>query len=298
MIERQHGEVCYFQFNHLSQFPAITHGVFTRLGGYSQAPYRGLNVSFSGGDNFEHVIRNRLLPLQALQIQAYPCATLWLVHGADVVTLGPETWEWCFDQPQRARHAQQQASLLGTKPRWKADAIITKQRGISLALASADCVPLMFYDPVQGVLGMAHAGWRGTARGIAAATVEAMHEQFGCLARDIYAGIGPSIGPCCYEVSEHIRQLFQGQAQFDEMPTAEQYRNLVRESAVFSIQQQSLRLDLWQTNRNQLLMAGLLPEHIELPEVCTACHTDLFFSHRGEHGKTGRFPAILAFREP
>ena len=86
------------------------------------------------------------------------------------------------------------------------------------------------------------------------------------------------------------------------MPTAEQYRNLVRESAVFSIQQRpdggpSLRLDLWQTNRNQLLMAGLLPEHVELPEVCTSCNLDRFFSYRGERGITGRFPALLALRE-
>jgi len=298
VIEQRQDETCYFQFNHLSQFPELIQGVFTRLGGYSQAPYQSLNVAFSSGDDADNVLRNRLLALEALDVQTYPCATLWLVHGADVATLDSVPWEWRFDRPQLSYSPEQRAAFLATKPRWKADAIITKKRGVALALASADCVPLMFYDPVQGALGMAHAGWRGTARGIALATVDAMSEQFGCLPSNIYVGLGPSIGSCCYEVDEHVRDLFQGRAQFDDMPTTQKYRNLVRESVVFSMQQQSLRLDLWYTNRNQLLMAGLLPEHIELPGICTACDTNRFFSHRGEHGKTGRFPGILALRDP
>lgn len=311
MIEQRQGDVCYLQFNQLSQFPELTHGVFTRLGGYSQAPYHSLNAALSGGDSFDNVVRNRLLTLQTMHLHTYPCATLWQVHGADVATLGTEEiWDdWRSDWPYRSYFVEQQEIIWTFKPRRKADALITKRSGVALVLSFGDCPPILLYDPVQAVLGMAHAGWRGTARGIAAATVDAMREQFGCLPSDIYAGIGPSIGPCCYEVSEHVRQIFQGQAHFDEMPTTEKYRNLVGESAVFSVQERAdagmgeasprtaLRLDLWQTNRNQLLMAGLLVEHIELPEICTACHTDIFFSHRREHGKTGRFPAILALHK-
>lgn len=330
MIEQRQGDVCYLQFNLLSQFPELTHGVFTRLGGHSQPPFHSLNAALSGGDNFDNVIGNRLLVLQTLNLHTYPCATLWQVHGADVATLqSDDSWDdWRTDWPHRSYTVEQQEIIWTFKPRRKADAIITKRTDIVLALSFGDCPPILLYDPVQSVLGIAHAGWRGTARGVALATIEAMREQFDCLPRNIYACIGPSIGPCCYEVSEHVRQLFLGHAHFDEMPTAQKYRNLVAESAVFSIgtrfsasetqciapgtrsivaarsiveksdteapSRPSLRLDLWQTNRNQLLMAGLLPEHIELPEVCTACHTDLFFSHRAEHGKTGRFPAILA----
>jgi len=340
VIEQRQGDVRYLQFNHLSQFPELTHGVFTRLGGYSQAPFHSLNAALSGGDNFDSVIRNRLLTLQTLHLQTNPCATLWQVHGADVATLDTDdTWDdWRTNWPHRSYCIEHQEIIWTFKPRRKADAIITKRKGINLALSFGDCPPILLYDPVQSALGLSHAGWRGTARGIAAATIDAMQEQFGSLPRDIYAGIGPSIGPCCYEVSEHVRQLFLGQAQFDEMPTTEKYRNLVAESAVFSLEPEpghrhgrmqghvptiprevydvvgrgvtlhppwtrdtnanySLRLDLWQTNRNQLLMAGLLAEHIELPEVCTGCHTELFFSHRAEHGKTGRFPAILALHE-
>ena len=131
-------------------------------------------------------------------------------------------------------------------------------------------------------------------------TIHAMAEQFGSNSKNIRAGIGPSIGPCCYEVSEEVRCYFIGQQEFASDPTGANYRELVRESAVFTVKciqdHDSLRLDLWETNRNQLLMAGVLPQHIELSEVCTSCKKEYFFSHRGEHGKAGRFPSILALR--
>ena len=301
MIEQQQGNARYMQFNHFRQFPDLIHASFTRLGGYSKTPYRGLNVSYSSGDDFDNVIRNRLLVLKALQIQTYPCATLWMVHGADVVTLGAEPWDdWRTDWPHRSYHIDQQELIWTTKPRRKADALITKHCGVALAMSSADCVPLMFYDPVERVLGLAHAGWRGTARGIAAITIDAMGEQFGSSPNNIHAGIGPSIGPCCYEVSEEVRCYFIGQKEFDFDPTNARYRKLIRESAILTVKRiqgrDSLRLDLWETNRNQLLMAGVLPEHIEASEICTSCDTEHFFSHRGEYGKAGRFPSILALR--
>jgi polyphenol oxidase len=302
LIELQHGNARYVQFNHFLQFPDLIHASFTRLGGYSKTPYQGLNVSYSNGDDFDNVIRNRLLALRALQIQTYPCATLWMVHGADVATLSVESWDdWRTDWPHRSYHIDQHELIWTTKPRRKADALITRHCGVALAMSSADCVPLMFYDPVERVLGLAHAGWRGTARGIAAITVDAMVEQFGSRPNDIRVGIGPSIGPCCYEVSEEVRCYFMGQQEFDTNPTDARYRKLIRESAVFPIKhiqgRDSLRLDLWETNRNQLLMAGVLPRHIELSEICTSCRKEHFFSHRGEYGKAGRFPSILALRQ-
>ncbi len=301
LIEQQQGRVQYVQFGHFLQFPDLVHGIFTRLGGYSKDPYWGLNVSFTTGDGIENVKRNRLLALSALQLNTYPCATLWLVHGADVAVIDTRPWEWRFDQPFMTLAEEQKVLLRTTAPRWKADAIITRQLNISLAVSSADCASVMLYDPVQEAIGIAHAGWRGTARGIVFATVDAMCEHFGCDPGDIYAGIGPSIGPCCYEVSEEVQGLITGRIEFDMQPTLARYRNPVRESTVFSIRElahrNSLRLNLWETNRNQLLMAGLLPEHIELPDICTRCEKDRFYSHRGEHGKAGRFPSILALRD-
>ena len=302
MIEQQHGKARYMQFGHFLQFPDLIHASFTRIGGYSKTPYWGLNVSHSIGDDFDNVIRNRLLALTSLQIQTYPCATLWMVHGAEVATFGVDAWDdWRTDWPHRSYHVDQHELIWTTKPRRKADALITRHCGVALAMSSADCVPLMFYDPVESVIGLAHAGWRGTARGIAAVTVHAMSEQFGSNPNNIRAGIGPSIGPCCYEVSEEVRYYFMGQQEFDTDPIDARYRKLIRESAVFTMMRivgrDSLRFDLWETNRNQLLMAGVIPDHIESSEICTSCKKEHFFSHRGEHGKAGRFPSILALRQ-
>ncbi|HET8845560.1 MAG TPA: peptidoglycan editing factor PgeF [Ktedonobacteraceae bacterium] len=308
MIEQECDNVHYLQFDQYKQFPELIHGIFTRQGGYSQAPFESLNVSLSSGnERYEDAVRNRFRVLQSLDIAHYPCATMWMVHSANVLTLDGDNWvDWSSDWPHAVYQLDELGYPEGTrlqwtfKPRTKADALITRKRGIALAMSTADCVPILFYDPVVEAIGVAHAGWRGTARGIAATTVSALHQQFGCDPANIIAGIGPSIGPCCYEVSEEVQQLFLGQIAFDEMPTDEAYRELVAESAVFEARRLadrvSLRLDLWETNRKQLLLAGLLPEHVELPDTCTSCETQRFFSHRAEQGKTGRFPAILALR--
>lgn len=313
MIEQQRGSVRYLQFSQLLPFSEIVHGVFTRLGGYSAAPYTGLNVSSGVGDNPESAIRNRLLVLETLGLENRPCATLWQVHGADVAILDPdnETWDdWRTDWPYRSYNVDGRELQWTFKARRKADVVLTRQRDIPLVLSFADCVPIVLYDPIRQVIGIAHGGWRGTARGVAFAAVEAMRSRFDSQPGDIRACLAPSIGPCCYEVSENVRALFYGQEAFPDMPTDERYVDAVRESAVFSMKQRAdrpaptLHLDLWETNRNQLLAAGILPEHIELPlagqshrPYCTSCRTDLFFSHRAEQGKTGRFPVVIMLKD-
>jgi len=306
LIEQQRGSVRYLQFSQLLPFSEIVHGVFTRHGGYSAGSYTGLNVSFGVGDEPESAIRNRLLVLETLGLENRPCATLWQVHGADVAILDPENevWDdWRSDWPYRSYSVDGRKLQWTFKARRKADAILTRQRGIPLVLSFADCVPIVLYDPVQHVIGIAHGGWRGTARGVALAAIETMRSRFDSQPRDIRASLAPSIGPCCYEVSEDVRALFLGQEAFPDIPTGEHYRGAVRESAAFSMKQRAdrlaptLHLDLWETNRNQLLMAGLLPEHIELPDLCTSCRTDLFFSHRAEQGKTGRFPVVITLKD-
>lgn len=313
MIERYQGEVGYVQFALFQQFPELVHGSFMRPGGRSSPPFQSLNVSVGVGDGIDNVIQNRLLALRSMELNGYRCATAWMVHSADVLTLDGEAWDdWRTDWPYRSYMADGQELVWTMRPRRKADAVLTKHRGVALAMSSADCVPLMLYDPVQRAIGLVHAGWRGTARGIAAAAVDAVRSQFGSQPEHIYAGIGPSIGPCCYEVSENVRRLFHGDMHFEIMPTEERYRNLVRESAVFTVQaidgrerqeeqekrvgEESLRLDLWETNRSQLLLCGLLPGHIEVAGTCTCCEKELFYSYRGEHGETGRFPSLLALR--
>ncbi|HLG79339.1 MAG TPA: peptidoglycan editing factor PgeF [Ktedonobacteraceae bacterium] len=295
MIEQQSGDVCYLQFNHLRQFSTLHHGAFTRAGGYSEAPYHGLNTSTpprgKNGDSIENVVRNRQQALQALGLEQTPTITLWQVHGADVVPFrSGEAWRSDWGQFSYYEQAWTPETIR------KGDASISNESGIALALSFADCVPIVFYDPVQRVIGIAHGGWRGTARGIVVATVEAMYERYGSRPDDIYAGIGPAIGACCYEVSHDVQQLFMGERVFEEMPTRDRYREIVRAAAVFSAPSTDghFQLDLQATNRNQLLLAGLAATHIEVMEICTACNTDRFFSHRKEQGQTGRFPVVIA----
>jgi YfiH family protein len=306
LIEQERENACFLQFSNLLSFPEITHGVFTRLGGFSEAPFNGLNVSLSTGDNADDVLRNRLLVLQTLGVEDDPCATLWQVHSGEVAVLDPdrEVWDdWRDDWAHRSYSVDGHELMWTRRPRRKADAILTRERNVTLALSFADCTPILLYDPVEQVIGIAHGGWRGTARGIALASVEAMVQQYGCTPGNIYAGLAPSIGPCCYEVSANVRDLFEGVEQFSEMPTQERFREAVRASATFSLKQRAhrpeptLHLDLWQTNYNQLVLAGLTPEHIEFPGVCTGCHTDRFYSHRMEQGKTGRFAVVMALRD-
>lgn len=297
-----HNTTHYLQFHHYQQFSELIHGIFTRKGGYSKAPYHELNTSTTlvaaanGGDSTDNVIRNRQLTVQALGIETYPCVTLWQIHGARVHIFDTRD-EWRTDWASYTYYSQGWTSSMFHK----ADALISQQPGLAIALAFADCTPVTFYDPVTRTIGIAHGGWRGTVRGVVIATVEAMQQRFGSQPRDIYAGIGPTIGPCCYEVSSEVEALFLGHEQFEDMPTNERYRAHVRESATFSVEcsqgQESLRLDLAATTYKQLLAAGLLPEHIEQAGICTGCNTDLFYSHRCEQGRTGRFPVVMALKQ-
>ena len=295
MIEQHYENACYLQFHHYQQFPKVIHGIFTRKGGYSKGIYSGLNTlgALKSGEHIDAVIGNRQLAMQALGILDYPCVTLLNVHGAEVA-IPDIRGNWRTDWAYHSFHQQPWTP----ESVHRADTFITNEPGVALVLSFADCTPILLYDPLEHVLGLAHGGWRGTARGIVLATVEAMAEHFGSRSANIYAGIGPAIGSCCYEITESVYQLFTGQLQFDDVPTREAYREPVCESLVCSRLQlsdrESLRLDLPETNRNQLLLAGLLPEHIEVASICTGCNTDRFFSHRREHGKTGRFPVIVA----
>src|SRR6202035_5468662 len=190
-----------------------------------------------------NVVRNRMLVLQALGQAEAPAVSLTAEHCADVIIFDPQD-EWYTDWASY----EYKEHVWSPSANHKGDALITQQRGAALTLSFADCVPILLYDPTREVIGIAHGGWRGTARGIVVATVQAMAQQFGCEPQHIYAGIGPAIGACCYQVSETVRQIFQGELSFDDKPTPERYQNIVCESAVFSTQvlpdKTSLHLDL------------------------------------------------------
>jgi polyphenol oxidase len=234
----------------------LAHGVFTRYGGVSPAPWDSLNTGGSVGDAPEHVRENHHRMLDALGIPHDQVVTTWQVHS-DAVLLVEGPMDPAADLVQ-------------------ADAMITAQPGIALSMRFADCIPLLYYDPVRKAIGLAHAGWRGAVRGIAGKTVQAMERAFGTNPADLRVVIGPGICGACYAVGEEVvsavRLRYGAQAP------------------VFTVADGATHLDLWQTNALDLEQHGVA--QIEVASQCTF-EDDAFFSHRRDAGATGRFGVVI-----
>ncbi len=164
----------------------------------------------------------------------------------------------------------------------EADALITREPGYALGVFTADCLPILFFDPVRRAIGVVHSGWRGTAKGLAYKTVLKMQKAFGSRGEDLIAALGPCIGPCCYEVDEPVRAAFAAGG----IP----WERVVSQSA-----KGSWRLDLRAANMFLLEKCGVRREKIASVSECTSCHRDRFFSYRAE-GQTGRQLNFIALR--
>ena len=158
------------------------------------------------------------------------------------------------------------------------DALITNAPGVPLLLQFADCVPILFYDRRQSAIGIAHAGWRGTVGKVATHTVRALGEAFGSQARDLVACIGPSIGPCCYTIGADVQTRVR-----EAFPHAD---------ALLTRPNGAIHFDLWEANARQLRELGV--GEVEVAKICTADHTEDWYSWRREQGHTGRFAALIA----
>jgi hypothetical protein len=252
----------------------VTHVVTGRLGGVSPIPLDSLNVSFAVGDDAANVVENRARAFRVLGADLEDGVFARQVHGTRVETVSAA---------DRRRGAD--GSL---PPLPDADGLVTDCANVWLALSFADCVPILLYDPVRGAVGLAHGGWRGTLAGVARSAVVAMRQAFGTVPSDLLAGIGPSIGPCCYEVGPEV--VSAAKASLPEAALC-----LSRPSKLGNPER--AHLDLWNANRSVLIAAGLRAESIETAGICTCCSRDRFFSHRGDHGQSGRFGAIIGLTE-
>ena len=242
----------------------LVHGLYTRQGGVSPAPWSSLNLGGTVGDERANVVENRRRIFAAVDRPVESIFDVWQVHGTHAIASR-------IPRPLDGAHQQ-------------ADIILTDQPAITLFMRFADCVPILFYDPRKRVVCVAHAGWKGTLARAAGAAVAAMVETYGCCAGDILAGIGPSICRRCYEVGAEVvaaaRTAFDGSAGNILEPRGER-----------------MHLDLWEANRIALVDAGIQARNIEVAGLCTAENTDLWYSHRAEKGRTGRFGALLALEE-
>ena len=243
----------------------IKHGFATRLGGLSEGPYKSLNLVFRARDKVENVIGNRQKFCEAIGVDFTKAVGGHQVHGDKVAVVTLD---------HAGKGARSSDGLEGT------DALITNVPGIPLMIFFADCVPLLLVDPVRKVIGACHAGWRGTVAQIGAKTVQAMERHFGTNPKDCRIALGPSIGPCCYEVDYGVVSRFQ--EAFSWWEEAADKRG------------EKWLLNLWEANRRQLIDVGVPAGNIAMSEACTACNTQLFFSYRAENGDTGNLAAIIS----
>lgn len=254
-------------------FDGIKHGISTRHGGVSVGQYTSLNMGLSTGDLEENVLANRARFVGSLGLQMTQVVIGRLSHGNGVTVLHGDRHQDLSARPVRPSS--------GTTERiFTSDAVVSDVPGLYFLLTFADCVPLFFLDRVRGVVGAAHAGWRGTALGIAQAVVRAMRTEFGSRTEDIVAGIGPAIGPCCYPVGPEVSAAFRSNGFVP----------------VLARTAHDTRLDLAASNERQLRACGMQVDAIETLRLCTSCHVADFYSHRAERGQTGRLAAVIGVR--
>jgi YfiH family protein len=254
------GGLRIFQFGHLS-LASVTQAVVTRRGGVSAGPFAELNVSTSVGDDLALVSQNMDRIFSAMDRPRASLFDSWLVHGSGaLVAGGPRPAEW------------------GKPP--QGDIILTNKTNVTLFMRYADCVPLIYVDPVKKALALAHAGWRGALLRVAAKAVDEMQQHYGSRPEDLLVGIGPAISAKNYEVGPEV--VAEVQAAFTDA------------GDLLPRYGESTHFDLVAANRRVLEAAGV--RNIEDAELCTFENQQDWFSYRGSGGKTGRFGVLLALK--
>ena len=265
MIEKKTGLLNILFFENLSGYKEIRHFVSTRKGGFSKSPYKSLNLGLHVGDDPENVLKNRKRLANSIGIPLGHFTIARQIHSGNVTVILEES---------RGKGCSNHNDAISST-----DAMVTNVPDICLIILVADCVPMLFFDPVRRAIGVAHAGWQGTLKFIGLHTIRAMEKAFGSSPRDIIAGIGPSIGPCCYkvgpEVISQVENIFHTKKEYilNESKDGKGY------------------FDLWEANLRQLLHAGIERNNIEMAMKCTCHNPDLLFSYRHQKGDTGRFGA-------
>lgn len=256
LLKHTNNGLSYYQYARFSTLPGLIHGVFTRHGGLSQGPYQSLNLSSSVGDDPEKVAGNRALIKTVLGVDGLQ--SLNQVHGKKMVVIG---------------NGGGVAGTSGSGAE-SGDILMTCLPGQGLMIKQADCQSVVLYDPCHKAVANIHCGWRGNVLNVLGEAVKGMAATYGSRPAELFAGIGPSLGPCCAEFIHYEREIPRPYWKYQIRP---------------------FYFDLWQLSRDQLLAAGLLEDRIELAGICTSCQTEDFFSYRKEK-TTGRFATIIALQ--
>lgn len=272
LITRCREGVTYLSFTTLEKSGMVKHGFSTRYGGVSTGCYTSMNLSFTRGDDSEHVQENYRLMALALQVDVNKMVTTWQSHTVQVrqVTeddLGKGIWK---ERDYR-----------------DVDGLITNIPGITLVTFYADCVPLYLLDPVHKAIGLSHSGWRGTVKRMGFHTLSAMGKAFGTRPEEVIACIGPSICKSCFEVGEEVVEEFR--KEFHPKYHTELFGPNGKPG--------KYQLDLWRANEIVFAEAGVLPENIHTTNICTMCNPEHLYSHRIMGNERGNLAAFLCLNE-
>ena len=268
--KEKHG-VPYFVFRNLVDTKLVRHGFSTRLGGVSKGHLAEMNLSFTRGDDPECVRENFRRMGAAIGFDPESLVLSQQTHTTNVRLVTEADRGKGYTEPLEYTDV---------------DGMITNVPGLMLATFYADCVPLFFVDPVHHAVGLSHSGWKGTAGRMGAVTIERMKEAFGTEPEHLRAAIGPSICQDCYEVSEDVALIFK-----------KEFRAHADERLLYRKPDHKYQLNLWRANEIVLLEAGIRPEHLAMPGICTCCNPDLLFSHRASGGRRGNMGAFLGLCE-
>jgi YfiH family protein len=263
--------VTLWQSHLIASLPGVVHGVTRRVPGLGRADG---NVAFSAPRDREDAWEMRRHWCEAGGLSAERLVTLGQIHGTEihVATTAHAGWG--------ARPGSTQIGY--------GDGLASNVAGPVLMTLHADCQPLLFVDPGDSrrppAIAVAHAGWRGTVAGIAAATLATMADVFGSPVEDVHVALGPAIGACCYEVGEDVAKAWQARTGDDAAVALQRHAS-------------SYRFSVAEANRYVLDRAGVPPHHIDVSPICTRCAGAEWFSHRGQGPETGRFGAIIALKK-
>ncbi|MDA3894999.1 MAG: peptidoglycan editing factor PgeF [Desulfobacteraceae bacterium] len=247
----------FFSYSKFDAFVDIRHGVFTRNNGIRSGAYNSLNVGLSVGDKKESVVNNRKKIAHCMSSQEL--VFINQIHKTNIIV---------FKNNDADRLAE-------TKPSsFTGDAMITNIPGKFLAIQTADCQGIVLYDPKNKVVANVHSGWQGSINNIAGACVESMKTEFDCRPENIYAGISPSLGPCCAEFINYQQEIPE---------------------KFWCYKNTALYFDFWKISTHQLKEAGVIPKNIEISNICTKCNSHLFFSYRKKNN-TGRFVSVIGLK--
>ena len=262
VITKKQGQLEYLVAEGIS----VPHCFTTRRGGVSEGMFDSLNIGYNRGDSHENVEANYRILATAMGCTLDDLVLTRQTH-TDIV---------------RVAHREEAGKSLDNRDWPECDGFVTNEAGVALVIFTADCTPILFHDPVTGAVGAAHAGWRGTAAGIAAKTVEAMVREFGCKPEDIRAAIGPNIGFCCFETDRDVPD-----AMLEAL--GEEAKPYIRPSG------DKYYVNLKEINALWLRKAGVT--HIEISDACTVCQSDVYWSHRVTRGQRGSQGAIIVCKE-